>query len=59
MNHFDGHFGALSVAATRITVVMEALATATTKQYEKIMATMAELKNLSIVAAATTGDRQP
>ena len=54
MEQFDGHFGALSVAVTGIIVVMEALAMATTTQYKKILAAMAELKTLSITAAATT-----
>ena len=35
MEQFDGHFGALSATDTRSTVVMEALATVTTMQYEK------------------------
>ena len=34
---------------------MEALTTATTMQYEKILSTMADLKTLSIAAAETTG----
>ena len=55
MEQFDGHFGALSATDTGSTVVMEALATATTTQYQKILATMAELKTLSITEAATTG----
>ena len=53
MDQFDGHFGALSAATTGSTVVMEALATATTMQYDRIMASMAELKTLSIAAAVT------
>ena len=55
MEQFDGHFGALSVASTGISVVTEALATSTTKQYENVMSTMTDLKTLSIAAAATTG----
>ena len=55
MEKFDGHIGALSAAATKSTVVMEALSTAATIQYEKILAAMAQLKTLSIAAAATTG----
>ena len=55
MEKFDGHFGALSVASTGISVVTEALATSTTKQYEKVMSTMTDLKTPSIAAAATTG----
>ena len=54
MWQFDGHFWALSTAATRRTVKMEALATAVTMQYEKILAAMAELKTLIIAAEATT-----
>ena len=59
MEQFNCHFGALSAAGTGSTVVVEVLDISTTTHYNKIMATMAELKNLSIVAAATTGDRQP
>ena len=55
MDQFDGNFGALSAAATGITVVMDALATSTTTQYDIILASMAELKILSIAASATTG----
>ena len=55
MEQFDGHFGALSAVAKGSTVVMEALAMATTTQYEKILSIMAELETLSIAAAATTG----
>ena len=51
---FYGHFGAPSVVATVSTVMMEALVTATTTQYEKILASMADLKTLSIVASTTT-----
>ena len=51
----DGHFSTLSAAATGSTVVMEALAMATTTQYDIIMASIAELKTLSIAASATTG----
>ena len=55
MEQFDGHFGALSATDNGSTVVMEALATATTTQYRKIMAIMAELKTLSISVSVTTG----
>ena len=54
MEQFDGHFGALSAAATSSTVVMESLAASTTMQYNKIMASMAKLKTLIIAASATT-----
>ena len=57
MEQFDGHFGALSTAATRSTVMMETMATATTMHYEKILAAMDELKTLRIAAAETTGSR--
>ena len=56
MDQFDGHFDALSAAATRSTVVMEAPDTETTTQYDQILATMAELKMISIAALETTGD---
>ena len=36
MDQFDGHFGSLSAAAIGSTVVMEALGTAATMQYEKL-----------------------
>ena len=55
MEKIDGHFGTLSAAATGSTVVMEALATSTTTQYDKIIATTAELKTLNITASETTG----
>ena len=55
MEQFDGHFGALSAAATGSTVVMESLVEATITQYNKIMTSMAKLKTLSIAASATTG----
>ena len=55
MEQFDGHFGALSSAATGSTVVIEALATDTIMQYEKILAFMAELKTFSIAESATIG----
>ena len=55
MEHFYCHFGALSAADTGSTVVMEALATATTTQYGIILASMAELKTSSIAASVTTG----
>ena len=54
MSDFDGHFGALSAASTGSTVVMEAMATATTTQYKKILVSMADLKTLIIAATATT-----
>ena len=54
MEHFDGHFGALSASASGSTVVMESLAAATTTQYNKILDSMAELKMLSIAASVTT-----
>ena len=37
IKQFDGHFGDLSTKATGSTVVMEALATATTTQYDGIV----------------------
>ena len=55
MEQLDGHLGALSAAATGSTVVMEALDMVTNTQYNKIMATVAGLKMLSIAASATTG----
>ena len=55
MDQFNGYFGALSTTVTRSTVVMESLAAVTTTQYNKILASMAELKTLSIVESATTG----
>ena len=55
MEQFDFHFGPLSNAVTRSTIVMESLEVATTTQYNKILASMAELKTLSIAASATTG----
>ena len=55
MEQFDGHFGALSAASTGSNTVMESLAAATTTQYNKIMASMAELKTLSITESAMTG----
>ena len=54
VENFDGHFGALSAAATRSTAMMEALAKDTTMQYDIILASMAELKTLSIAVSATT-----
>ena len=56
MEQFDGHFCALSDAATGSTAVMESLAATTTTQYNKIIASMDELKTLSIAASAMTGD---
>ena len=55
MEKFDGHFGALSATATGSTVVTDALATATTTKYDKILASMPEPKTLNIAASATTG----
>ena len=55
MEQSDGHFGALSAVATGSTAVMESLVAATNTQYNKILASMDELNNLSIAASATTG----
>ena len=55
MEEFNCHFGALSAAATVSTAVMESMAAATTTQYNKILASMAELETLSTAASATTG----
>ena len=55
MEKFDSHFDVLSAIDTRSTVMVEALAMAATTQYDKILATMAELKTLSITESATTG----
>ena len=54
-DQFDGHFSALSAAANGITAVMESLAAATTTQYKNNLASMAELKTLSIASSAMTG----
>ena len=55
MELFYGHFGDLSATATGSTSVMEALVMANTTQYDKNLATMADLKTLSIAASETTG----
>ena len=54
MDQFNGYLCALSATATRSTVVIESPAAATTTQYNKILASMAELKTISIAASATT-----
>ena len=54
MEQFDEHFGALFVISTGSTAMMEALAKDTTMQYDIILASMAELKTLSIAVSATT-----
>ena len=51
---FYGHFGALSDAATGSTVVMESLKACNIMQYNKILASMAYLKTLSISASVKT-----
>ena len=55
MEKFYSHFGSLSATSTKSTVVMESLAAATTMQYKTILASMAEIKTLSITASAMTG----